>query len=128
MVQLMVQRISILAAHGVLVLVENPLLSFLWLMREMLGLAGQPHWRLVRTDHCRFGTSYQKPQLWLTNGPGLEVVGLVCNHPRPYAERLEGSRTRRSQPYPLPLAAALVEAIAAGLARVVPAALPHWRV
>ena len=72
----------------------------------------------MRADHCQFGTPYQKPQLWLTNCPGAEGLGAVCGHPKPHAVRLEGAKTRRSQPYPLPLAAGIVETVAAGLDRV----------
>eukprot|EP00969_Alexandrium_andersonii_P244022 10781993-Alexandrium_andersonii.AAC.1 len=62
-------------AKGRMVTVENPLLSYLWLLDEWLEVLGVPGMRLVRIDHCMFGAPYQKPQLWATNCPGAERLG-----------------------------------------------------
>ena len=97
MVRLMCSRIRALVSKGAIIFVENPLLSFLWLLEEMLALCGLPHMRLVRTDHCQFGTPYQKPQLWLTNCPGAEGIGAVCCHPKPHAVRLPCFRSAKIQ-------------------------------
>jgi len=115
MALLMVRRCKAFVEKGSLIMIENPLLSFVWLMEELCGLAGDLNFLFVRTDHCMYGTPYQKPQLWLTNCALLAAAGAVCCHPRPHPERLEGSRSRRSQPYPLPLAGKLVECLAAEL-------------
>ena len=73
MARVMARRIVTLVMLGCLATVENPLFSFLWLMDELLILAGCPGFRLVRTDHCMYTRPYQKPQLWLTNIVGMEA-------------------------------------------------------
>ena len=68
----------IVAGHHVLL--ENPLMSYLWLFDELLMIMGMLGMYLIRIDHCTCGTPYQKPQLWLTSNPGMCFEGAVCTH------------------------------------------------
>ena len=60
MMRLMVRRIQRLAAQGACIIIENPLMSFLWKIPEMQGLTGSPGFVLTRVDHCTNGTPHQK--------------------------------------------------------------------
>ena len=88
-------------------LVENPQLSYLWLMRDMLVLIGLKGLYLVRIDQCCHGTPYQKPQVWLTTNPELARFAKKCYHPK-HVESLVGSKTRQSAPYPKELCEDLI--------------------
>ena len=66
MARLLVKRVLRLIAAGAHVLIENPLMSYFWMLDEVQILMGLPEMTLVRIDQCTRGTRYQKPQLWLT--------------------------------------------------------------
>ena len=91
---------AILNGHHVLM--ENPLMSYLWVFPELLQILGMAGMYLVRIGHCTCGTPYQKPQLWLTTCPDLLAEGAVCAHPNnAHPEHLVGgTRARRTAPYP----------------------------
>ena len=78
-------------------------MSYFWLFDEVKKLLGCLGMCLVRIDQCTVGTPFQKPQLWLTSCTELMADGAVCYHPLPHPEKLAGSRTRMSAPYPAPL-------------------------
>ncbi len=82
LVRLMAQRALALLSRVVLVTFENPLLSYGFLMDELLLLIGLPHFVAARSDHYRSGTPYQKAQVWTGNSEGLATCAAVCNHPQ----------------------------------------------
>ena len=90
-------------------MVENPWLSYLWLIPEMLALIGIPGLHLVRIDQCTCGTPFQKPQMWLTTNPHLIEYAQKCYHGK-HEEKLEGSLTSQSSVYPEELAEKITEA------------------
>ncbi len=45
-------------------------------------------------------STFKRPQLWLTSNSELAKDGEVGYHPPPHPERLVGTRSRRSAPYP----------------------------
>ena len=103
---LMVYRILKLLAGGAMVTTENPLLSYLYLFTEILGIIGLPGMCLLREDDCTTaGTPYQKARAWMSSCWGIaSSISSVCRHPLPHPERLEGSRTSQSAIYPPELA------------------------
>ena len=111
--RLMIRRIQRLASKGVCIIVENPLMSYLWKIDEMQGLIGSPGFSLTRIDHCTYGTPYQKGQIWASNCPKLSSAAGVCTHREPHPVRLEGAWARRSAPYPRELAMAVVQSLIA---------------
>ena len=54
-----VDRCLLLLEAGSHILVENPWLSYLWLLPEMLVLLGIPGLHLVRIDQCTCGTPFK---------------------------------------------------------------------
>ena len=54
-IRLLVQRALALLSKGAHILIENPQLSYLWLIPEMLILVGFLGMYLVRIDHCTCG-------------------------------------------------------------------------
>ncbi len=112
MMRLMCRRILGLLAKGAHVLVENPLLSYLFLQTEMAALIGSPEFVSARADQCMSGTPYQKGQIWTGNVDGLTTFGEVCNHQGRHPEELiGGATTRRSAPYPRALMEKLIGCI-----------------
>ena len=108
---LTVRRALEMLAVGAHVLIENPLMSFLWLLHEVQAMAGMVGMHLVRIDQCTVGTPYQKGQLWLTSVAELADEGATCSHPGPHPERLVGNKTRQSSPYPKRLTEKIVGAV-----------------
>ena len=80
----------------------------MWLFDEFKALMGVVGFALVRIDQCTVGTPYMKGQLWLTNNLELAADGAVCLHPTPHPDKLTGSKTRASAPYPERLADIIV--------------------
>ena len=115
MVRLVVRRALELMALGVCVTFENPLVSYGFLLDELLAIAGMHEVVCVPTDHCQYGAPYQKGQIWLGNATGLVRAAAVCNHPGPHPDPLHGLKTRRSAPYPRQLVLALIEGMVAEL-------------
>ena len=72
MATLLVKPVLKLIAVGTDVLIENPLMSYFWMLDEVQILMGLPRMALVRIDQCTRGTRYHKPQLWLTTNPYLK--------------------------------------------------------
>ena len=109
MMRMMCRRILGLLAKGCHVLVENPLLSYLFLQTELLALIGSPEFVSARADQCMSGAPYQKGQIWTGNVDGLTTFGEVCNHHGRHPEELTGgATTRRSAPYPRALMEKLI--------------------
>ena len=78
------------------VLLENPLMSYLWLFDELLAIMGMAGMVLTRIDHCTCGAPYQKPQLWLSSNPEMEAAGAVCTHPNnAHTENISGGHKAR---------------------------------
>ena len=113
--RLMIRRIQKLASKGACIIVENPLMSYLWKIDEVQGLTGSPGFSLTRIDHCTYGAPYKKGQIWASNCPKLSSAAGVCGHREPHPVRLEGGWARRSAPYPRELAMAVVQALIAEL-------------
>ena len=63
MTRLMIRRMQRLASKGACIIIENPLMSYLWKIEEMQGLTGSPGFVLSRLDHCAYGTPYKKGQI-----------------------------------------------------------------
>ena len=57
------QRALAVAQLGSYVLIENPLMSYLWQLDEYKAAMAVVGFSLVRIDQCTVGTPYQKPQL-----------------------------------------------------------------
>ena len=93
--------------------IENPLLSYLYLLRELLALIGMPGACVLREDDCTTaGTPYQKARAWFSTCWGIaSTIAIVCQHPLPHPERLEGQKTSRSAIYPFELATKYVEGL-----------------
>ena len=110
---LMVQRILALIASGAMVTTEDPCLSYLDLLREMLGLIGMPGACVLREDdRPTAGTPYQKARAWFSTCWGIaSTIVSVWQHPLPHPERLEGQKTFRSAIYPWELATKYVEGV-----------------
>ena len=108
MLSRVVRRCLSMLSVGTHILVENPWLSYLWLMPEMLALIGLPGLYLVRIDQCMHGTPFKKPQMWLTSNPELIKDARKCLHPT-HAIRLEGTATTKSSRYPVELAEAITD-------------------
>ena len=104
-----------LCEKGCLVIVENPLFSYLWLFDEFRVLFGLEGMELMRVDYCGYGTPYQKMGMFVANSFHFAQISSVCGHIAPHPERLEGSKTRQSSPYPRELCFRIVESIAAAL-------------
>ena len=96
-------------AKGAGVLFENPLMSFLWMLPEIMRLIALEGMAFIRSDYCMSGTAYQKPGAFLGTSSKLGGIAKVCTHVGRHPERLEGSRTRQSSPYPRPLVLGMVE-------------------
>lgn len=110
---LSIKRAVELMAAGAGVTFENPLFSYFWLLDEVGHLISL---RGIRADYCGYGTPYQKPGGFLSSCSKFSGVGATCTHQRPHPERLEGTRTRQSSPYPRPLVLRMIEVYIAGLA------------
>ena len=111
MALLLVARCLKLIEAGAHILIENPLMSYLWMLEEFLILMGLPGMALVRIDQCTYGTPYQKPQLWLTTNERLKDYSALCYHVKPHGVTLVGkAKARASEPYPPELAADITEA------------------
>ena len=52
MAMVMAQRIIVLASKGAMILVENPLLSYLYMLNELLGVMGCPGVTVFRENDC----------------------------------------------------------------------------
>ena len=102
-----------LLSKGVVVLFENPLMSYFFFLLETSTVFGFPEFEMIRSDHCQDGAPYQKPQTFVGNTSALVDVGRLCNHVQ-HPERLVGTATRRSSPYPR----GLCERIVGGFVKV----------
>ncbi len=110
-----VKRVLEATMAGAWVLVENPLMSYLWLMDEFKALMALVGFAIVRIDQCTVGMPFRKGQLWLTSLSELVQDGAKCFHPTAHPERLVGGKTRQSAPYP----ERLTDIITAAFARAV---------
>ena len=111
--RLMVDRMLKLVAGGAMILLEQPLLSYLLLFRELQGLMGMPGIFLLRADDCMSGTPYMKPRAWFTTAASLAgSTAAVCSHPNPHPEQITGGgKSRSTAPYPKVLVIKLVEGV-----------------
>ena len=99
MAHLVAARMAILASKGAMILVEQPLMTFLYFFKVFLGFIGAPGVVLFREDDCMYGTPYMKPRAWITTCPSIAAgTARVCAHPGPHPERLEGAKARQSAP------------------------------
>ena len=117
LVVLMIRRALMLISLGAAVIIENPLLSYMWLLQEVAGLGGMPGTYLTRIDQCMTaGTPYQKGQVWFSTVLALTGAGSVCCHKEKHQQLLSGGcNARRTAPYPRELAVAVVESVVANL-------------
>lgn len=99
-----------LLQKGACVIIENPLLSYLFMTDEFSYLAG--HFDCVWIDHCQEGMPYQKGQIFIANCSAFLEMGRVCNHLMPHPEQLHGVHARRSASYPRSLVERLLGALA----------------
>ena len=58
--------------------IENPLTSFIWLLKPLKRLTLFPGIFSVEGDQCRFGGEYVKPTCWLTNSEHLKILQKRC--------------------------------------------------
>ena len=113
---LMMERILQLCAKGALILVEQPLFTFLYWFRAVLGFIGMPGVAVWREDDCTYGTPFKKARARLsTNGSIAASAARVCCHPQRHPGQLVGSKARQSAPYPSDLCVAIVQGIIAEL-------------
>ena len=103
-----------------MILIEQPLLSYLYLRHVMQGLLGAPGVVCFRSDDCMVcGTPWQKARAWVTTCKGIaDRTAVRCIHPTPHPERLVGAKTRQSAPYGRELVSSLVEGAIAELQNV----------
>ena len=102
-----------LIQRGTLVMLENPLFSYMWCMPDFKAFLGLKGVHVVRCDYCQHGTPYQRMGLFVSNNPHVVWVARTCDHVGSHPERLSGSHSRQSSPYPRSLCFALCESLVA---------------
>ena len=112
MAKIMIKRIILLLSKGAMVTVEQPLLSYLYILDEFAELAGFPGLYLFRQDDCMYGTAYRKSRGWLTSCASMtRAAAKICEHAGPHPEWVRGSSSRKSATYPKELVIALVKGV-----------------
>ena len=132
-----VEEANILLAHtislirtahskGVVVLLENPKSSRLWLMPEMMKLLGETQHEKVHVDYCQYGdATWRKPTTFITwNLPGLTLckcdnhkqTGLCSRTGKPHTS-LVGKKngkflTKLAEPYPYDMCIQIADHVA----------------
>ena len=71
--------------------IENPLNSFLWLLKEFINLAKLPGVKFVTLDQCAYAGPHKKPTGVLTNAPWIWASARRCAEAKPHKHvTLEG--------------------------------------
>ncbi len=105
----------------ILVWVENPRTSFLWLQDEWLQLLQQGAFGFFLTDYCRWGTIWKKSTAFCTNISELKGKRVLCQCCRKHQQLVGYSRahgkswTKVAEPYPSGLCAYLARALVESL-------------
>jgi len=73
--------LTLVAAKGGIVVLENPLTSMTWLDGLMSAWVRATAPYLAAAAACRFGTDWQKAWLFCSNRPDILALGLGCVHP-----------------------------------------------
>ena len=127
--------LSLVGAHGGLILLENPASSLLWLDPSVRA------WLLVHAPFCthiaacQFGMPLPKAWAFWCNHDVLSSLGCSCPHPPGFHPSLAGKRnsdgsftTRHTACYPQPLASAIASCMQPFLSLLAdPIKLSHWR-
>lgn len=110
------------AIQKMLVWIENPSGSFIWLQREWQDVINSGILKFLVTDYCRWGTSWRKRTRFCNNIPGLMDEKLLCNCTVKKHRQLVGfskahgkSWTKVAEPYPGRLCSALAAFVVEGL-------------
>ena len=72
--------LSLVAAKGGLIIIENPLTSMTWLDADMSAWVRSSAPYLAAAPACMFGTNWKKSWLFCSNRPVIHKVGLACTH------------------------------------------------
>ena len=105
----------------ILVWIENPRTSFLWLQDEWLQLLQQGAFGFFFTDYCRWGTIWKKSTAFCTNISELKGKRVLCQCCRKHQQLVGYSRahgkswTKVAEPYPSGLCAYLARALVESL-------------
>ena len=127
--------LSLVGAHGGLILLENPASSLLWLDPSVRA------WLLVHAPFCthiaacQFGMPLPKAWAFWCNHDVLSSLGCCCPHPPGFHPSLAGKRnsdgsfaTRHTACYPQPLASAIASCMQPFLSLLAdPIKLSDWR-
>ena len=119
---------KVLDEHQIPYILENPDTSKAWYLPQMRDLLSQPWTKYVRADFCCFGTPWRKRTGFLCghiSEEDLSRLSKACSSVQGFCDRtgkkhiqLTGSRhgvplTKRAEPYPKRLCAALAFALTA---------------
>ena len=108
--------LTLVAAKGGIVVIENPLTSMTWLDDLMSAWVRATSPYLAAASACRFGENWQKSWLFCSNRSDILAVGLGCDHPPQSHLNFAGLRlpdgtfySRLTACYPTQLAQALAQ-------------------
>ena len=126
--------LTLVAAKGGIVVIENPLTSMTWLDSLMSSWVRALAPYLAAAAACRFGADWQKSWLFCSNRPDILAIGLGCHHPPDSHLNFAGLRlpdgsfySRLTACYPQELATALAKIFSPYLSkRATVMALDAW--
>ena len=126
--------LSLVAAHGGLIILENPSSSLLWLDPSVRAWLAVHAPFCCHVAACQYGLPLPKSWAFWASHPVLQPVACKCPHPPRYHPSFAGRRnpdgsfaTRQTACYPDALAAALAQHIAPFLSvRQDPVPLSAW--
>ena len=72
--------LSLVAAKGGLIVIENPLTSMTWLDSEMSAWVRSTAPYLAAAPACMFGEDWKKSWHFCSNRPVIHLVGIACSH------------------------------------------------
>jgi hypothetical protein len=65
--------------RNVVCTIENPSRSYLWELKDWIGLLSSPDWYQCHFQNCMHGSSRDKWSLWLSNHPDFTQLCVSCS-------------------------------------------------